>query len=310
MMTHQQSSLQNIFSEHQGKYSDKWAIYLSEYSRLFSEYRNLPVKLLEIGVSHGGSLEIWSKYFKHATKLLGCDINPNCARLKYDEANIAVVVGDANSADAYQHLLAHANNFDLIIDDGSHRSGDVIRSFSKYFTHLNEGGMYVVEDLHCSYWDGWQGGLHLPSSSMAFFKSLTDTINHEHWGTGETRCEFLRNFNLKHKTSFDEETLSYIHSIEFINSMCVIRKATPINNVLGERLLGGTIPLVDDIALKLSPETQSAFEIDLPEQQTNALTNEEISFELTKLKTELQTVYLSRSWRWTKPLRALLSMLK
>jgi hypothetical protein len=269
-MTIHDDTLPSIFSKHQGKLSDKWSIYLSEYERLFSEYRDLPVLLLEIGVSHGGSLEIWSKYFNYAAKLVGCDINPNCARLRYDEPNIAVVVGDANTDDTYHRLLAHSSNFDLIIDDGSHRSGDVIRSFSRYFTHLNDGGLYVVEDLHCSYWEGWQGGLHLPQSSMEFFKKLSDTINHEHWGTGETRCELLRSFTLKYGAVFDESTLTHIHSIEFINSMCVIHKSQPEHNTLGARLLGGAISLVDDVVLYPLQQV-STTNTDLAIQQNNAL---------------------------------------
>ena len=56
-------SLFELYREHQGKVSDKWSIYLSEYDRLFSSYRDRPVRMLEIGIQNGGSLEIWSKYF-------------------------------------------------------------------------------------------------------------------------------------------------------------------------------------------------------------------------------------------------------
>jgi hypothetical protein len=43
-------------------------------------------------------------------------------------------------------------------------------------------GIYIVEDLCCSYWQDFEGGLNDEASSMAFFKSLVDVINHEHWG--------------------------------------------------------------------------------------------------------------------------------
>ena len=73
-------SLFELYREHQGKVSDKWSIYLSEYDRLFSIYRDQPIRMLEIGVQNGGSLEIWSKYFPDAHVLVGCDINPDCAK--------------------------------------------------------------------------------------------------------------------------------------------------------------------------------------------------------------------------------------
>jgi hypothetical protein len=216
-------------------------------------------------------------------------------------------VGDANANDTYQTILKIAPEFDLIIDDGSHRSGDVVRSFSRYFTHLRDGGMYVVEDLHCSYWEGWQGGLHLPYSSMAFFKKLADTINQEHWGTGDTRCEFLQNFSLVYKTEFDESILTHIHSIEFINSMCVIRKAKPANNILGARLLGGTIPLVDDVALNEPSKTNIVKDADANSLHSIVVTDEELFLDAEKMRADLRAVYASRSWRWTKPLRSLLT---
>jgi hypothetical protein len=304
-MTHLKDTLVDIFSKHQGKLSDKWSIYLSEYDRLFFEYRDQPVSLLEIGVSHGGSLEIWSKYFEQAHLLLGCDINQNCARLTYDEPNISVIVGDANTNNTYLNILKLSSEFDLIIDDGSHRSGDIVRSFARYFAHLRDGGIYVVEDLHCSYWQGWQGGLHMPYSSLAFFKKIADTINQEHWGTGVSRCEFLQSFSNLYKTEFDESILSHVHSIEFINSMCVIRKAKPENNILGNRLLAGITPLVDEVQPPSSTTTHPSKDSDVI--PTITLTDEELFFDVEKLKAELAGVYSSRSWRWTKPLRGILS---
>ena len=69
-------TLKQLYGEHKGKVSDKWFSYLSEYERIFASYREMPLRLLEIGVQNGGSLEIWSKYFHKAEKLLGCDIRP------------------------------------------------------------------------------------------------------------------------------------------------------------------------------------------------------------------------------------------
>ena len=52
-------SLEILYAEHLGKSSDKWELYLLEYDRLFSAYRNKPINILEIGVQNGGSLEIY-----------------------------------------------------------------------------------------------------------------------------------------------------------------------------------------------------------------------------------------------------------
>lgn len=237
-------TLEQLYKEHRGKVSDRWSIYLSEYERLFSDYRDRPIRLLEIGIQNGGSLEIWSKFFPCAEKFVGCDINLDCARLQYEDSRIAIVVADANTDETQRRILEQSPVFDLIIDDGSHQSSDIVRSFARYFTHLNDGGLYVVEDLHCSYWQEFDGGIFQPYSSIAFFKCLVDVVNHEHWGIEKKRRELLRSFSRKYGVSFDETLLCHVHSVEFFNSVCVIRKTHPISNVLGNRVIAGTMEVV------------------------------------------------------------------
>jgi glycosyltransferase involved in cell wall biosynthesis len=253
----QNKTLKKLFAEHSGKVTDKWSIYISEYDRLFQPYRNRSVNLLEIGIQNGGSLEIWAKYFPKAKIILGCDINPDCAQLEFDDPRIALVVADANTDETQQELLQLSSEFDLVIDDGSHHSGDIVRSFARYFPYLNDGGLYIAEDLHCSYWQDFEGGLFQPYSSMAFFKQLADTINYEHWGIDKTRTELLRSFNQHYSTLLDEVALAHIHSIEFINSICVIRKAKRADNILGSRFIAGSIALVDEEPLPLHGKSSS-----------------------------------------------------
>ena len=263
-MKKQLPSLLSLFATHAGKVSDKWSVYIAEYDRLFLSYRRLPVRLLEIGIQNGGSLEIWSKFFPAAKRLVGCDINPACVQLQFDDPKIAVVVANANTDEAQQHILVHSSSFDLIIDDGSHQSADIVRSFVRYFPHLNDGGLYVAEDLHCSYWQEYQGGIFEPHSSIAFFKLLADTINHEHWGVDKTRIELLRGFKRKYDIKLDEIVLTHIHSIEFVNSMCIIKKALPLSNVLGTRFIAGKLAAVDNAPVPLHGSNGSH-----PDQSSN-----------------------------------------
>ena len=237
-------SLHQLYAEHTGKVSDKWSLYLTEYDRLFDDYRNKPIRLLEIGIQNGGSLDIWSKYFSNATVLIGCDINPDCARLSYDDPRIGVFVGDANAPDISELVFQRSPQFDIIIDDGSHLSSDIIKSFALYFPRLVEGGIFIAEDLHCSYWEQLEGGLFDPYSSISFFKHLADVINHEHWGVPRERADILRGSFRKYGCEVDEETLSQVHSVEFINSMCVVRKASAVDNGLGCRVIAGSMELV------------------------------------------------------------------
>src|ERR1700686_4573748 len=233
-------TLTELYKSHAGKVSDKWSLYLDEYNRLLTPYRDKTVRLLELGIQNGGSLELWDQFFPNAEKLVGCDVNPSCADLKYDGARIVVVAGDSNTQEGQQAILAHCPRFDIIIDDGSHRPGDIIRFFCRYFRYLDEGGLYLVEDLHCSYWKEFAGGLFHPHSTMNFFKRLADVVNHEHWAVERTRLELLDGFARRYGVTFGEELLASIHSIKFLNSLCIIDKQEPLKNTLGPRVVAGT----------------------------------------------------------------------
>jgi|GEM_PF-665891 len=237
-------SLKQIYAEHVGKSSDKWSLYLDEYDRLLDRFRDEPVRLLEIGIQNGGSLEVWSDYFSRASHLIGCDINPDCARLRYDDPRISVIVGDANTETTRARVLERCPSFDIVIDDGSHRSGDIIKSFANYFPALADGGLFIVEDLHCSYWSQFDGGLFDPYSSIAFFKRLVDVVNQEHWGVAKSRTDVLKGIFDRYECTIASDVLAQVHSVEFINSMCVVRKQPAIENGLGRRFIGGATELV------------------------------------------------------------------
>jgi len=233
-------TIRQVYDEHEGKVSDKWQLYLDEWDRLLFPYRDQEISLIEIGVQNGGSLEIWGKCFSNAKKLIGCDIDQKCEQLHFNDPRIALIVGDANSDDCESKILAHSQTFDIVLDDGSHKSSDIVRSFARYFPHLNDNGIYIIEDLHCSYWENFEGGLNNPLSAISFFKRLADIINYEHWRNNKSRGKLLTNFSVEFGIKFDDLDLARIHSIEFVNSLCTVRKLPPDKNVLGKRLIVGS----------------------------------------------------------------------
>lgn len=268
-------TLQQLYAEHTGKVSDKWSLYLTEYDCLLGNYRDKPVHLLEIGIQNGGSLEIWSQYFKNAQCLVGCDINQDCEKLSYDDPRVKVVVGDANTDKSEQAILALASAFDLIIDDGSHRSSDIIGTFARYFPYLKDGGMFIAEDLHCSYWQEFEGGLFDPNSSISFFKLLADIINREHWGLDKPGTELLGSIAKHYSVGFDEKLLVHVHSVTFVNSMCVICKQVPERNVLGARRIAGSKEIVVSGHHPLEGEQNQ-----IPDQSTNVLSAKNVQVEM------------------------------
>ncbi|MFA7494939.1 MAG: class I SAM-dependent methyltransferase [Acidithiobacillus sp.] len=314
-------NLRDLYGVHQGKVSDKWSLYLDEYERIFSHYRDLPIRLLEIGIQNGGSLEIWGEYFPKAMMLVGVDINLSCRALKYDDPRISVVVGDANSNESRTEILTKSIDFDLIIDDGSHKSSDIVKTFAYYFPFLADGGIFVAEDLHCSYWREFEGGLYDPYSSLSFFKHLADIVGQEHWGVSKASSEVLSGFSKYYDISFNSTSLEHIHSVEFVNSMCIVRKLPTDYNCLGKRVIVGDEAEVDAEVLKVNktliePPSQydnnwTKLAVD-PAEEYLALRSE-LMLEIEQnaaIKAELAKILTSRSWRSTAILRNIAALLR
>lgn len=217
-------TLREIFDAHERLSSDKWKTYFKTYDDHFVQLRESPVTLLEIGVQNGGSLEIWGKFFPNAERIIGCDIDEKCRDLIFEDNRIKVFIGDANSTDVRKAIIADTPAFDIIIDDGSHVVHDVIQSFANYFPYLKVGGIFVIEDLHTSYWDPFGGGSDMTLSSMGFFKLLADVVNKEFWRDERPGFNLLQNYVTKYGIELNDLNLN-IDEICFANSMCLIRKA-------------------------------------------------------------------------------------
>ena len=237
-----QRSLNQLFDAHRGKVSDKWEHYLNMYERLFGPLRHKQLHILEIGVQNGGSLEVWAKYFEHAQTITGVDIEGAVGRLTFDDARISAIVADATDPE-WCHTLALTP--DVIIDDGSHRSSDMIKSFLLLFPKLSRDGIYVIEDVQCSYYPEYQGGLFTLGSAMAFFKRLADVVNHEHWDVAYQSWELVIPILDQHDIpSNDLNWLATIDSIEFTNSCVILRKGLPEDNRLGRQRVRGQLEAV------------------------------------------------------------------
>ena len=268
------NTFEEIFNCHTGKVSIKWELYLPIYERLLSEKKKDFVSILEIGVLNGGFLEILDSYFQNASLILGCDNNSACDNLKFDNEKIKVLTGDVSQDITFHAITQYCSRFDLIIDDGSHQSVDIIKTFKSYFPLLNSDGIYIVEDLHASYWAEYQGGLFDPLSSISFFKKLIDIVNHQSWGVDLSVSDFMKDFEILFNHPVNWDFLRQVQSIEFINSMCIIRKkGMNKGEGLGKLLLAGQEESVMTVTNNLMMNTFLA----VPDQSNNQLTSEQIN---------------------------------
>ena len=231
-------SLRDLFWAHRGPLSDKWEQYIPIYECELRPYleRSAPIVLLEIGVQNGGSLEIWHKLLPPHSRVVGMDIDERCRELKLSEG-IELHIGDATQK-AFVNSALGETCFDIIIDDGSHRSNDIIASFDILFGRLKPGGIYIVEDLHCSYWPAYGGGFRAEGSSIEWAKNLVDAINADHLeSTSDLRSEELAQLR-----AFNTE----IARIAFFDSVLVVQKyVAPKHRPFARLLTGAEVPLFD-----------------------------------------------------------------
>jgi hypothetical protein len=165
MLSRSLTELANLYGTDKGTTgpSSRWGghNYTDIYEAYLGIHRQAPVTLLEIGLgvkgdlcnspivqgrnTGGASLKMWYDYFPEA-KIYGIDIN-ECAYLENDR--IKTFVADqarVKDLDAFVEST-EGTDFDIIIDDGSHRPDHQQISFSYFFRKLKSGGIYFIEDL-------------------------------------------------------------------------------------------------------------------------------------------------------------------
>ena len=107
--------------------------------------RTHALTLLEIGVDQGHSIRAWRKAFPDAN-IYGIDISPKPAGYP-DDCYFAQL--DATDGGAVAAQLASWGDvqFDLIIDDASHKLNDQIATWNLLYEKVRHGGLYVIEDV-------------------------------------------------------------------------------------------------------------------------------------------------------------------
>lgn len=201
------NQLESFFNNHTGRLIHKWRHYFDVYDRHFNRFRNKDVVILEIGVAHGGSLQMWKNYFGEKAHIFGVDINPRCKEL--EEENVRIFIGSQSDRDFLRALKTRIPPLDILIDDGGHTMKQQIVTFEELFDHVKEDGVYLCEDLHTSYWLECGGGHGRRGTFIEYCKSLIDSLNAWHSEQRSLRV-----------TSFTRTA----DSIHFYDSIVVIEK--------------------------------------------------------------------------------------
>lgn len=159
------TEIANVYGTDKGTVgpSRRWSAhnYTDIYEAYLERYRRAAITILEIGLGvvgdkwdarivhghniGGASLKMWYDYFPNGS-IYGIDINP-CLYLDNDRIKTFTAdQGNVHDLEAFTEATKGID-FDIIIDDGSHRPDHQQISLSFFFRKLKSGGLYFIEDL-------------------------------------------------------------------------------------------------------------------------------------------------------------------
>ena len=205
------NELEQYFVANQTRLMHKYLHYFDIYDRYFNSYKNKSVTIVEIGVSHGGSLQMWKSYFGNQATIWGIDIDPRCKSM--EEENIHILIGSQEDPAFLKTIIEKTGPIDILIDDGGHTQKQQRISFEILFDCIKTNGIYLCEDTHTSYWNIYGGGHLRKGSFTEYAKGLIDQINAYH--SEESSLEVNR-------------LTDTINSIHFYDSIIVIEKKQKI----------------------------------------------------------------------------------
>jgi SAM-dependent methyltransferase len=225
-------TLSDIFLHHSDYLSDKWSQFLPIYDIELQSLvaRGRPLRLLEIGVQNGGSLQIWYKYLPEGSQIYGIDIDEKCRDLTFPK-DVRMLIGDAGNPAVLAEILGK-QTFDIIIDDGSHHPKDVVSAFETLLPRLTPGGKYFIEDLHTSYWSSHEGGLRREGTAIEYLKKVVDALNFDHFPTSNEN-------GINERFSLSELN-SEVSRVAFYDSIAVVVKYPRRKTSRFPRVLSGT----------------------------------------------------------------------
>ena len=175
---HRDNPLAQHFLRNQGRLIHKWHHYFEIYHRHLQRFRGKSPVVLEVGVYHGGSLQMWREYFGPGCSIVGIDVDPRCKR--FEDESTTVLVGDQADPVFLADVRRRFPHVDILIDDGGHVMDQQITTFGELYHHLQPNGVYLCEDVHTSYIGSYGGGLRRAGTFIEFCKALVDGLHAWH----------------------------------------------------------------------------------------------------------------------------------
>jgi hypothetical protein len=122
---------------------------------------------------------MWKDYFGPGARIVGIDIDQRCKELEEDQ--IEIYIGDQEDRSMLARLRERVGRMDVVVDDGGHTMTQQRITFEELYRCVPDDGVYLVEDLHTSYWPKFGGGYRQKGTFIEYAKGLVDQLNA--WGS-------------------------------------------------------------------------------------------------------------------------------
>lgn len=188
--------------------------YLRKYEFFLSKYKEEVFNLIELGIYKGKSLEMWREYFKNAN-VIGVDIDDNCR--EFEDKGVKVEICDLSDMENVVNL-GEKYKPKIVIDDASHVWSHQIKSFMGLFPYIQNGGLFIMEDIGTSF-RRYRNSQYSDSliSGYDFLSALAEIVSGKEL-----------NMNDRVKNIFGDDIISVSNEIDMISfiygSAIVIKK--------------------------------------------------------------------------------------
>jgi len=119
--------------------------YSKFYEKVFLEFKDKKINVLEIGSFYGNASAAMFFYFRNAN-IFGADINPDM--FNYNSKRMtSFFVNSSSTSSIQKNIIDKKIEYKIIIEDASHMLKDQIISLFYLFPILESGGYFIVEEL-------------------------------------------------------------------------------------------------------------------------------------------------------------------
>ena len=157
-----------------GRLINKWHHYFEIYHRHFEPFRGRSPVVVEVGVFHGGSLQMWQHYFGPGAHIVGIDVDARCKQ--FEDESTTILIGDQADRRFLAEVRERVPHIDILIDDGGHTMTQQIATFEELYPHIQPNGIYLCEDIHTSFMPEYGGGYRREGTFLEYGKALVDRL--------------------------------------------------------------------------------------------------------------------------------------